>query len=188
MPLESDSRRIADDMAAAAAKATQANRRRMLLKGLGRGSAALAAVVPIKSFAVTSVTKNNLLCTISGVQSGVRSNTAVLPACSGKSVAFYTTPGTWPQNGTPVDVISNGASTFLRSTATFTGIFGGGSASTMGTLFGSVTDETHWIVALLNAQIPGNPNNFPYTPSQVVALYNSPQQAAAILFFKNNLE
>lgn len=170
------------------ANAGQAERRRMLLKSLGKGSAVLAAAVPIKSLATTVLTADLHLCTVSGAMSGVRSVTAGLPSCGGKSVTYYTAVGTWPIDVNSQEFINNGTSAFLRSAATFQGLFGaGGSTATMATLFTTVTDETHWVVALLNAQINGV--NFPYTPAQVVQLYNDPlQQANAIAFFKTHME
>ena len=46
-----------------------ASRRRLLLRGIGKGSALLAAAVPIKTLASTpSVTVNGQICTASGTQ------------------------------------------------------------------------------------------------------------------------
>ncbi|WP_088283332.1 hypothetical protein [Ideonella sp. A 288] len=183
----------ASDDATAAPSPSQDSRRRMLLKGLGKGSVVLAATVPIKALAVTSITADKHLCTVSGVQSGVRSNPGSLPTCSGKSFQYYQPAGRWPLSGGQESVY-NGTNTYLRSGATFAGVFGGGSASTMATLFAggltnaTASDEAHWIVALLNA---GSTNgiNYPYTALEIVALYsNALKRAAALAFFKTYME
>lgn len=182
-----------DDATTANLSPSQDSRRRMLLKGLGKGSVVLAAAVPIKALAVTSITADKHLCTVSGVQSGVRSNPGSLPTCSGKSFQYYQPAGRWPLSGGQESVF-NGVNTYLRNAATFAGVFGSGSTSTMATLFAAgltnatASDEAHWIVALLNA---GSTNgiNYPYTASEIVALYTDPlKRPAALAFFKTYME
>src|SRR5437762_14094568 len=75
------------------------SRRRVLLKGIGKGSAILAAAAPIKTLASTpSVTANGQICTISGVQSGAHSRATNLPTCAGKNTTFYSNLANWPSN------------------------------------------------------------------------------------------
>src|SRR5437867_1070846 len=77
------------------------SRRRILLKGIGKGSAILAAAAPIKTLASTpSVTANGQICTISGVQSAVHSQQTHLPTCAGKKPSFYSTIANWPNGDT----------------------------------------------------------------------------------------
>lgn len=72
-------------------------RRRLLLKGLGKGSAIIAAAVPIKTLAVTnSVTQNGLMCTVSGVGSAAHSQSGGVATCGGLSPGYYKTPSHWP--------------------------------------------------------------------------------------------
>ena len=49
------------------------------------------------------------------------------------------------------------------------------------------SDECHWVCAWLNATVKAY--NFPYTPAEVVALYNDTNRyAAALTFFKTYME
>lgn len=166
---------------------SNAERRRMLLKGLGKGSAIAAAAVPIKSMAATALTADGKLCTISGVASGVRSVKTGTTTCIGRAVSYWTPATRWPKNGSNQEVVKVGTTEYLRSTATFFSVFGAGSTSTMATLFSTVTDETHWIVALLNSNYYGSA--FPYDSTTIVAQYNNTsKRAAAIAFYKNYME
>ena len=49
------------------------------------------------------------------------------------------------------------------------------------------TDECHWVCAWLNATVGAF--NFPYSPAEVIALYNDTSKyAAALTFFKTYME
>ena len=74
-----------------------ASRRRLLLRGIGKGSALLAAAVPIKTLASTpSVTVNGQICTVSGTQSAAHSKAKNLPTCGGLSPGYYMKIEHWP--------------------------------------------------------------------------------------------
>ncbi len=196
-------------------------RRRLLLKGLGRGSAVIAAAAPIKTLAVTqSVTQNGLMCTVSGVGSAAHSTGGTVKTCGGLSPGYYKTPSHWPgyssAGNTSKATNTIGSVTFyedfkiassglsqggpVNNTSTqdtaFNAIFGGGlSAGVFYILKNKAnTDEFHWIAALLNAilyattgQWPKSPSVFPYSPSEVLALYKN-DYASALSFFKGYME
>jgi len=72
-------------------------RRKMLLKGLGRGSAVLGAAIPLQSLAEESVftyngtgTATQIRCGISGMTSGVHSRDITTNQCYGYSPGYYT--------------------------------------------------------------------------------------------------
>src|SRR5437762_2554474 len=164
------------------------SRRRVLLKGIGKGSAILAAAAPIKTLASTpSVTANGQICTISGVQSGAHSPATNLPTCAGKKARFYSTIANWPNGDTtyPIDA----AHSFSKVTK-FNALFGGGSTSNLMNILkdSSVPPEAHWIAALLNGIKAPAGYVFPYSAQEVLALYAGPQQAAALVFFQGFME
>jgi hypothetical protein len=176
-------------------------RRRVLLKGLGKGSALVAAATPIKTLAFTSsVTPGGLLCSISGTQSGVHSQGTHLPTCGGLSPGYYKTPEHWPgyNAGTGIATNTVGLVTFTQNTPCNT-VFGGtgAHAAPSNTLIDIMinhpsTDEFHWIAALLNAIVGTiGTSVFPYSRSEVIAFYNEPSLAkynAALQFFKDWME
>lgn len=159
-----------------------ASRRHMLLRGIGRGSALLAAAAPIKTLASTpSVTANGQICTISGVQSAAHSQATNLPTCAGLAPAKYASSSSWPTyNG---QSINNGTK--------FSDVFGAGPNTLLWKILSSPqqdSPELHWITAWFNAIKAPAGRVFPYTPNEVVALYNSAQQAAALGFFTGWME
>lgn len=168
-------------------------RRRMLLKSLGKGSTVVAAAaVPMHTLA-TTVTSSGKLCSVSGTMSGVHSQVTNRTTCTGKSPGYYMKCDHWP-NYNPV---SGHATNYVGSKAftensTFQSVFGSGSTS--GMLFimnnNQNTEYFHWIAALLNACGGSLAQNFPYTPQQVVNLYNSaePTHTNALNFFKQYME
>lgn len=167
-------------------------RRRLLLRGIGKGSAVVAAATPIKSLAFTSsVTANGKICSISGVQSAAHSAPTNLPTCGGKSPGWYKTISHWPGYNSTTGIATNtvGAITFTQH-AVFSAVFGGGSGSTLWNIMSTQesSDEFHWIPALLNAiQAPAG-YVFPYSPQEVLDLFAGPQKAAALAFFKGYME
>lgn len=170
-----------------------ASRRYMLLKGIGRGSAILAAAVPIKTLAsIPSVTANGQICTISGTQSAAHSQATQLPTCGGLSPGYYMKIVHWPyystSNMNPTYTV--GSKTF-DSTTTFYTVFGGGMNTGMLEIMQTEPHnnaEFHWIAALLNAIKAPSGYVFPYTPQEVLNLYNSAQQTAALQFFSGYME
>jgi hypothetical protein len=164
------------------------SRRSVLFKGLGKGSAVLAAAVPIKTLASTpSVTANGKICTISGVQSAVHSGSTHLPYCGGMSPGYYTMLSHWPNY--PNTTYTVGTKTF-NNKSTFKYVFGGGLSQGLWSIMQAPNNEVefHWIAALLNAIKPPLGYVFPYTAQEVLNLYASGQQAPALDFFKNYME
>lgn len=185
-------------------------RRHALLKGLGRGSAIVAAVTPIKTLALTqSATQNGKMCTLSGVGSAVHSSSTALPTCGGLSPGWYKTPSHWPfydstnnKSSFPVgskrinekfgDGILGGDA--QKDTA-FNAIFSGGSSNGMFYIMlnEESTDEFHWIAALLNAVYyasggwPKAPYVYPYSAAEILKLYTD-NNATGLAFIKSYME
>jgi hypothetical protein len=185
-----------------------AERRLVLLKGLGRGAAALAATVPIQTLAGQSVLTpdGQHQCSVSGMHSGVHSATTTTTVCGGYS------PGWWGQStdGGISPSRSWGSANYnaavttvcpwsaLMTTATST------VPARSPTLFEVMSpkaplghfpnsDEFHWICAWLNAL--GGYFNFPYSAQEVLtfaALKSDPSKATqyqdALTFFKTYME
>ncbi len=161
-------------------------RRRVLLKGLGKGSAALAVVVPIQTLAANTIIGGTKLCTVSGVQSSVGSHPlGTVTTCSGYSPTHFQTLANWPTTLT-VDTIN------FTSASPFNTIFTGGISSSLNTVLTTLpaSDETVWITALLNALLAKPGFNFPYTASQVRAFYTGGGTGAvnALAFFKGYMQ
>lgn len=176
-------------------------RRRMLLKGVGKGTAILAATVPIQTLASQSVLTPDGLhqCSISGAQSGVHSATTTTTVCGGYSIAHWGAGNGGGNNGNSPP--SNSWPTLPSSWtfATSTNLVLTSSSLTV-TLIQVLraspsSDEAHWICAWLNAlweeQHPGT-LHFPYTGAQVLAFYNqgsaSQTYIGALAFFKTYME
>jgi len=179
-----------------ALSATALARRTMLLKGLGKGSAVLAATVPLQTLAGQSLLTfdGKHQCSVSGMQSGVHSATPTnTSVCGGYS------PGWWGQTTTtsdgaivprrtwPIDYKIKCNTIFTRCTllnanGTIPSLFQIMSDSRFAS-----SDERHWVSAYLNA-LQHN-FNFPYTGQQVIDFYNSPSSYAdALAFFKTYME
>jgi hypothetical protein len=171
-------------------------RRRMLLKGVGKGVAVMAATVPIQTLATQPfLTKDGQhQCTVSGAMSGVHSTTPnSTPTCRGNTPTFYQTLSNWPNYKSSNQSISpklKVGSTNVDETTPFATVFGGGSATTLFSLLTSTpaSDEAVWVTALLNAFKNPVGFNFPYTSAQVVAYYSSAQAAQALTFFKTYMQ
>lgn len=159
-------------------------RRRMLLKGAGKGVAVMAATVPIQTLAGQSLLTfdGKHQCSVSGMQSGVHSATPTnTPVCGGYSISYWknnaATAGIWPINST------------TRYSPTLTKITLTGNPTMLEVLTNFATsDEAHWVCAYLNALKVVF--NFPYTSSQVQA-YNGSSGATytnALAFFTNFME
>ena len=177
-------------------------RRRVLLKGVGKGVAALAATVPIQTLASQSVLTDPRLgtqhqCTVSGMQSGVHSATPTgTQTCMGYRPSRYELLSFWPGYlpGNPAHATNTVGIITFNETAFFATVFGGGpSSGNAARLFtivstGSPEPEQVWVTALLNAIKNPAGFNFPYTPSQVLAFYSSSQAAQALIFFRTYMQ
>ena len=168
-------------------------RRHLLLKGVGKGALLAAVAVPIQTLAGTGMLtgggKNGepaVRCSVSGMQSGIHSAAPSAGTCGGYS------PGWWKQNkddphkNWPLSVNPNASITTVCSRST---LMVGGSVATLWQVASAfpATDEGHWVFAWLNATV--HAFNFPYTPVEVIALYNdTTKYAAALTFFKTYME
>ena len=180
--------------AAVVSKPMVLERRMMLLKGLGKGSAVLGAAIPIQTLAAPAVTvKDGRICSLSGTDSAVHSRATTSETCQGYS------PGWWGQ-------VDNDSSS-LKPRRTWpvpykTPISDQPFASTLRKQSGggiptrfevaslsefSNTDLRHWLCAWLNAQGAPASWNFPYTATQVIAFYMQNDQKA-LTFFKTYME
>lgn len=190
------------------------DRRRMLLKRLGKGAVIVVATVPIQTLAATTLMNNGKICSISGMQSGVHSRAPTTDTCQSKSPGFYHIPqnaGNWPtaanKDAACTTVCSwstlqtyvctkkeNNVTTVYRSAKNDSGTKNGCTttcASPIPSTLADVMDfhqssaEYHWIAAWLNAL---NPNlKFPYNPSEVIA-FAKIQNPAAYNFFTTYME
>lgn len=173
-------------------------RRRLLLKGLAKGSAVAAAVAPVQSLMAQTSTER--LCTVSGVQSNVGSGRTggTTAKCQGNSISYFSTLSNWPgynSVSSPNGSFTNGSTSGLTAQATFFAVFAGGSS---GSLISIVTgspasSEAIWVTALLNANKRTHDISvlgyFPYTPAEVVALYaDNAKRSAAEAFFSGYLQ
>ena len=172
------------------------SRRKLLLRGIAKGSVVAAGSVSIKSFASTSsVTANGKICSVSGTQSAAHSQATGLPTCGGLSPGYYKMLVHWPNyNGSaspPVATNSVGSKTFTQNTP-FNSIFGGGSAKSLIDILKNDASslEFHWIPALLNAIRPPAGYVFPYSPKEVLDLYKGvgATSSDALMFFKRYME
>lgn len=173
-------------------------RRRILLKGVGKGATVLAATVPIKTLAGQGLlTVDSTSCSVSGMHSGVHSAATTTAVCGGYS------PGWWGQSnadGTPKNWPRG-----LNSASYVTAVFknsklqnANGSVPTLFQVMSpkdksdkfSNTDEFHWVGAWLNAIT--HSFNFPYSDDQVLAFYNQGSTSTgyidALSFFKKYME
>ncbi len=169
-------------------------RRRALVKGLGKGGAALAVVAPIQSFAVPRLTDNRI-CSLSGAMSAVNSHTANGTVCSGYMPTHYYKASKVPTIMDPINwptSTPNWPAGQTDGTLTFSFIFGGTDGRLVIEIFGSTAtadvDKKFWIAAFFNSMLfETAPLYFPYTPSQVQAQYNGTQSAAYLQFYKDYL-
>lgn len=172
------------------------SRRHLLLRGMLKGSAVAASVVPIKTLAqTTSVTRNNQICTLSGVQSAAHSAVSrSIPTCAGYPPTHFQTLSNWPgylgstlTSNDPPKATNTVLSNTFDNTAKFKKVFGGGSAefSLLKILTNDPTsEEAHYIAALLNAIRPLSTYVFPYTPAEVVGFYSTNRSKAFELWKK----
>lgn len=181
-------------------------RRSMLLRSMGKGSAVLAAAtLPVHTLSNTPtivIKGTNVRCSISGMQSGMGSRMPATDTCAGKSPGYWHKPGHWTAAQKTV-ILSN-------PRTTFNGLFGSASSADLGLftieeyltgigggknnpLTLNNTDEWHWVCAWMNAMANNVAGtgvvNLPYTPQQVILIYQDPgsfntTRTEALNFFK----
>ena len=169
-------------------------RRRLLLKGLGKGSALLAAASPLAAVAADAsapssppvlnryLTPGGKLCTVSGNQSGVRSGPQALDVCGGYPPLHYVnqasdpSPRNWPQVDPATGkswrysvLFPNSPSPIKHSL--IVRILNANPAS----------DEAFWIAAYFNALQPSL--HFPYSTADVVAQETSDPGRKFVTFY-----
>lgn len=160
-------------------------RRRILLKGVGKGAAVLAATVPIQTLANQSLLTFDGLhqCTVSGMKSGVHSTTpGTTPLCGGFSILHWSNLPTnqWP-GGTSTSV-KKWNQVFTTSSSYSNNKL----VDILKTPLSSSSPEAHWIVAWLNATaLPRS--QFPYSPAEVI-VYNTEASTDAYTFFTTFME
>lgn len=188
-------------------------RRRLLLKNIGKGAAALAVTVPVQTLAQGTVLLTPDLqhrCTVSGMQSGIHSqDTTTGSVCGGWSPGYWQQvadppagsgwrgkkdsspvvprPKNWPANAIPdayyTAVFPNAGLTLIN-----------GNPPTLWEVMSRKgqgnyknTDMFHWIGAWLNGF--RQENNFPYTHDDIADLYANPTtRAPALALIKTHLE
>lgn len=161
-------------------------RRRALIKGLGKGSAVVAAVVPIQSFAVPAIqiTHANTLCTLSGQMSNVLSRALTSTVfCEGYPPAHYFIPSI--NKELPIDWPALDA-----SVSKFRDVFGGSDNTKLITYLIAGGNQAYWIAAYFNAkhvELLSKSFAFPYSSAEVIAQFNGPDAAAYLLFYKTHL-
>ncbi|TAM34145.1 MAG: hypothetical protein EPN61_17605 [Burkholderiaceae bacterium] len=183
-----------------------AARRHMLLKGLGKGSAVLAASIPLKALATlppTSVFTNPgangapvVRCGISGMTSGVHSQDTTTNVCSGYSPGYYTQREHWPSGLNPdalVTTVFPSCKLMVNKAGTALGNYRVPTLlEVMNLTPRAPVPEFHWIAAWVNA-MGGAPSswNFPYTGAQIQAFYAGTgpyTKAQALTFIETYLE
>lgn len=170
-------------------------RRHLLLKGVGKGGLLVAAAVPIQTLAGTGMLtgggKNGetaVRCSVSGMQSGIHSAAPSAGTCGGYSPGWWGQNKDHPHKNWPVSINANASITTVCSRST---LMVGSQLATLWQVMSmssfSSSDEGHWVCAWLNAQV--NAFHFPYSPAEVIALYNdTAKYAAALTFFKTYME
>lgn len=155
-------------------------RRRALVKGLGKGGAALATVAPIQSFAAPSLLPGNTICSVSGAMSGVNSQHTGGTGCEGYNPTHYFTQQV--NGGGNVKVVAaNWPAGLNASSLKVRDIFPSSSNTTpvLDALQVAPQPETaasdlaFWIAAYFNAKVyyKTAPLNFPYTAAEVQAQF-----------------
>ena len=188
-----DARLPIDSLSSVGSSASAVARRRTLLASLGKGSAALALVVPIQTLAVTTILDGTKLCTVSGVQSLVGSHPlGTRTICQGNTPTYFRPLANWPgvSSSSPPRKTNTVDGIQFTQVDTFTFVFGSGSSTLLKDILSSqsASDEAVWVTALLNAL--KNTYNFPYTPSQVRAFYTGggTLKDQALAFFRGYMQ
>ena len=178
--------------------ATAIARRHALLKGVGKGSAVLAATVSLQTLAGQSLLTfdGKHQCSVSGQHSGVHSATPKgTLRCGGYSPGWWgqvevnsnpkTPSRTWPTLPDSLSYNSKCNLVFTKQTLLNDPTL----FQVMENPLYASTDERHWICAWLNAL--SHSFNFPYTGQQVLDYYNNTSAVVyqnALTFFKDFME
>ena len=182
-------------------------RRHMLLKGLGKGTAVLAASVPLQTLASQSVftydgpgTATQIRCGVSGMTSGIHSRDVTTNQCYGFSPGYYHKREHFPKS-TNADALitvvfptcnllvgvctTNGNKTACKKNDV-------PDSTKVPSLLEVMNmtprpDEFHWLAAWLNAQPDSPAVQYPYTGAEIQAFYAS-KDASAFEFIKKYME
>lgn len=183
-----------NDTAAAGLSADAQARRRLLVKGLGKGAAVVAVATPIHTLAAPVIVGGGKLCTVSGVQSNVGSGRTggMTSTCSGYTPLHYNTLANWPGHSAGTATNTVDGITFTQTTP-FNAVFGGADATPLLTVLTATpgSDNAAWVTALLNAISNPAGFNFPYSPHAVRAFFLDPVPANvmnALNFFKGYMQ
>lgn len=162
------------------------DRRRVLLKGLGKGSAVVAATIPIQTLANTStvyICGDNRQCTVSGIQSAAHSFSSGIAkvTASGKGAAYwdeknpnYDKPQNWKDyKDIPFGGSALAAYPSATSTKTLWELLKPGSTATL--------DQKTWVYAYLNAILNAtlNAGKYPFTKAEVQEIYSKSQASSS---------
>lgn len=172
-----------------------ASRRRLLLRGIIKGSAVAASVVPIKSMATAPMITNEnpaYHCSVSGQYSIAHSRMTAPKVCGGYKCSHYKTITNWPNCNTASPRVATNYVKGKRFTqnSSFKSVFGSGSDSSLINILNNNTSHeyAYWITALLNAIKPQGIYVFTHSADEVHTLFNdSSKRAAAYSLFKNKL-
>ena len=178
----------------------KAARRRLLLKGVGKGGAVVAAALPLKSFATVDESKRLYIlpigstgknqCSVSGQHSGFHSGSPETTSqCGGCTIASWCSASrTWPSGCNKSATCKS-----VFSGCTLTVPTSGSPSSRPATLLEVLSkwpnsDDAHWVCAWLNSCGPSS-LGFPYSSANVLKFYGDPAtKSAALTFFKNYTE
>jgi hypothetical protein len=179
-------------------------RRRMLLKSLSKGSAAIAAAaIPMHTLAggaTLTKTVNGTRCRVSSMASAVHSKDTTTEVCSGCPPSTYSNCNTWPGYNQAKNTCSfKVGQKDCTENSTFREVFNCGSTTKLKDVVktSSTSAECVWTTALLNsvAYEKGvrkfNLKNYPYTPTDVVAYCktaNGGNTTDAFKFFKTHMQ
>jgi hypothetical protein len=179
-------------------------RRRMLLKSLSKGSAAMAAAaIPMHTLAggaTLTKTVNGTRCRVSSMASAVHSKDTTTEVCSGCPPSTYSNCNTWPgYNQTSRTCSFTVGQKTCTENSTFKEVFNCGSNTKLKDVVktSATSAECVWTTALLNSvafeknMSKSNLKNYPYTPTDVVAYCktaNGGNTTDSFKFFKTHMQ
>ena len=185
-----------------ATKADALARRRLLLRGLGKGAVVAAAAAPLHTLATIQTRgqtdgKNGtqvVWATVSGCQSAVGSRAPTgVPVSEGFCAGHYASKSAWPGYQAPPNKDQS------ICTVPFSSVYPGANSSNASkSCYTIVTQlptasECRWVLAYLNA-VTCVGTNYPYTQSELVSYYQNagsngnPTHAACEAFFGTYME
>lgn len=173
----------------------QSDRRRQLIKSLGKGAAVIAAAAPIQTLAQGTVllTEDWRRCSVSGMQSGAHSRKPdSYLICGGYSPGWWQQNQNQPRKNWPAAVLWANSYKIVFPKANLNPLNGNPPnlwevMTHKGQGNYKSTDMFHWVGAWLNGH--QQHNNFPYTSAQIAALYDDENtRAPALQLIKDYLE